>query len=63
MDALAIAQLLQILLPLGANVYNQIRSANSGANLPDVATILAQTDANWDSIIAKAQAELKPPAQ
>lgn len=58
MNLLGIAQLLQILLPLGAQVYNEIRNANSSANLPDLDTILAATDKNWDSVIAAAQAEL-----
>lgn len=58
MNPLAIAQLLQVLLPLGAQVYNQIRSANAGANLPDVETLLANADKNWDSVIAAANAEI-----
>jgi len=58
MNGLALAQLLQLLLPLGAQVYNQIRAANSGAGLPDVETLLANADKNWDSVIAAANAEI-----
>lgn len=58
MTPLEIAQLLQILLPLGADLYNKIKNANTGANLPSVADILANTDKGWDEVIAAANAEL-----
>lgn len=58
MTPLEIAQLLQILLPLGADLYNKIRSANTGAPLPSVETILAGTNQNWGNVIAAAKAEI-----
>lgn len=66
MGALAIAQLIESLLPGMIALYNQIRAANAASQLKPVEEILATADANWDSVIATAQAELDklnpPPA-
>ena len=64
MDPIALASLLSQLIPLGLQVYNGIRAANPGSNLPPLETILATADADWDAVAKLAQAQLaaKPPA-
>lgn len=66
MGALAIAQLIESLLPGMIALYSQIRADNAGSQLKPVEEILASADANWDAVIAVAQAELDkinpPPA-
>ena len=60
MDAasiIAIANLLGLLLPLGAKVYDQIQQANAD-QLKPIADILAASDKNWDQVLAAAQAEI-----
>ena len=57
MDAVAIANLLSILIPLGMKVYTEIQQANSD-QLKPLADILADADKNWDAVIAAAQAEI-----
>lgn len=60
---IAIANLLGLLLPLGAKVYDQIQQANAD-QLKPIADILAASDKNWDQVLAAAQAEiakLNPP--
>jgi len=57
MDAVAIANLLSILIPLGMKVYTEIQQANSD-QLKPLADILAAADKNWDAVIAAAQAEI-----
>ena len=57
MDAIAIANLLSLLLPLGMKVYTEIQQANAD-QLKPIADILAAADADWDAVIAAAQAEL-----
>ena len=54
---LAIAQLLSVLLPLGAKVYDQIQQANAD-QLKPIQDILAASDLNWDQVIAAANAEI-----
>lgn len=61
METTALAALIAQLLPLGIQVYNQIRAANPGANLPPLETILAAADADWDAIAKQAQAQLDTP--
>ena len=60
MTPLQVAQLLQILLPLGAQVYTTISQDlnQQGANLPPVEQLLDQADKNWDAIGDKALSEL-----
>ena len=61
---LALANLLSVLLPLGAKIYDQIQQANSGANLQPIEEVMANTDKNWDDVLAAAKAEiakLQPP--
>lgn len=52
MNALAIAQLIESLLPAMIGLYNQIRQDASAAQLKPVEEILAQANANWDAVIA-----------
>ena len=54
---IAIANLLGLLLPLGAKVYDQIQQANAD-QLKPIADILAASDKNWDQVLAAAQAEI-----
>ena len=54
---LAIAQLLSVLLPLGAKVYDQIQQANAD-QLKPIQDILAASDLNWDQVITAAKAEI-----
>jgi hypothetical protein len=61
--AVAFANLLAQLIPMGIGVYNQIASANTEAGLKPIADILAAADANYAAIDAAAQAEIaKTPA-
>ena len=61
-SALALAQLLAQLLPLGISAYTQIQQANQD-QLKPIEEVLAAADAQWDSVIKAAQAELaKTPA-
>jgi len=55
MNALAIAQLIENLLPAMIGLYNEIRQDASAASLKPVEQILAQADANWDDVIAASQ--------
>lgn len=57
MDPIALANRLSILIPLGAEVYGQIQQVNAD-QLKPLADVLAAADANWDTVIAAAQAEL-----
>ncbi len=64
MNALAVAQLIESLLPQMIGLYNTIRADNAAANLKSVEEIIAQANANDDAVIAAADAELakdKPP--
>ncbi len=65
MNALAIAQLIEALLPQMIGLYNTIRTDNAAANLKSIEEIIAQANANDDAVIARADAELaknNPPA-
>jgi hypothetical protein len=57
MPPVLLAQLIAQLIPLGLQVYNEIRNANPD-QLPPIETILAQADAKWDDVIAAAKKEL-----
>ena len=57
MNPVALANLLSVLLPLGMQIYTQIQQAHSG-ELKPLEEILATADANWDTVITAAQAEL-----
>lgn len=57
--ALPIAQLIAQLLPVAIGAYKEIQAAHS-SSLPPVETILAQADANWDSVAATAKSQLNP---
>jgi hypothetical protein len=57
MDPIVLANLIAQLLPLGVNIYTQIQQANAD-QLKPVEEILAVADANWDSIMKVAQAEI-----
>lgn len=56
-SAVAIANLLAQLLPLGINIYNQIEAANQNAGLQPLADILAAADVNYKAIQAAAVAQ------
>ena len=56
MNPIALANLLSILIPLGAKVYGQIQQANAD-QLKPLADVLAAADTNWDSVITAAQEE------
>lgn len=62
--ALAIANLIAELLPSAVNLYKEIAASAQGSTLPPVETILAQADANWDTVAntAKQQLGQSPPA-
>jgi hypothetical protein len=57
MDPIAIANLLSLLLPLGMKLYDEIQQANTN-QLKPLQEILSAADANFDAVIAEAQAEL-----
>ena len=57
MDPIALANLLAILVPLGAKVYIAIQQANQD-QLKPLADVIAAADANWDDVIVNAQAEI-----
>lgn len=57
MDPVALANLLSLLLPLGMKVYTGIQQAHTD-KLKPIEDILAAADANWNDVIAAAQAEL-----
>lgn len=57
MDAVTLANLLSIVLPLGIKVYDAIQQANSD-KLKPITDILAAADKNWDAVIASANAEI-----
>lgn len=61
-EALALANLIGQLLPLGISAYKQIQGLFADKLAP-VETILASADASWDAVIAAAQKELgnQPP--
>lgn len=63
--ALALATLIEQLIPVAVSAYKEIAAAHAEAQLPPVETILAKADANWDAVTAAANAEiakLNPPA-
>lgn len=55
--AVALAQLLSQLLPLGISAYTQIQQANQD-QLKPIEEVLAAADGNWDEIVKAAKAEL-----
>lgn len=57
MNPILIANLLSVLIPLGMRTYVEIQQAHTG-DLKPIGDVLASADANWDTIIANAQAEL-----
>ena len=59
-EAVALANLLSILIPLGVKTYSSIQAAYSDKVKP-LADILDSADTNWQAIIDTAQAELNKP--
>lgn len=57
MDPTALANLLAQLLPIGINLYMQIQKQYAD-QIPPLETILANSDANWQSIIDAANVEI-----
>ena len=55
MTAAAIAQLIATLLPQLIAAYQSLAATDS--NIPALETLLAQSDANWDAVIAAAKAQ------
>lgn len=56
--ALALAQLLEQLLPVGISVYNQIRNDLDAKTLASVEELLAKADALYAAIGTTADAEI-----
>lgn len=56
-EAVALANLLSILIPLGVKTYSQIQAAYADKVKP-IGDILADADTNWQAVIDAAQAEL-----
>jgi hypothetical protein len=56
-EALALANLLSLLIPLGVKAYTQIQQ-NHSDKLSPIADILASSDADWDAIKAKAKEQI-----
>jgi hypothetical protein len=56
--AIALAQLLSQLIPLGIGAYKQIASANQDAGLKSIEDVVAAADANADQLVAMTQAEI-----
>lgn len=56
----ALGSLLAQLIPLAVGAYQGIK-ANTGNTLPPLADLLAQADANWQSVIDNAKGQLNPP--
>jgi len=56
-EAVALANLLSILIPMGVKTYSQIQSAYSDKVKP-LGDILSEADTNWQSVIDTAKAEL-----
>ena len=57
MDMTALMNLLSLLIPLGMKVYTTVQQAEADKYKP-IADVLAAADADWDTVIAAAQAEL-----
>jgi hypothetical protein len=60
MDPAQIANLIALGIQAGTQAYAAIRAAHSDV-VPPLEDVLAQADANYDQIIANANAQLKPP--
>lgn len=56
-EAVALANLLSILIPLGVKTYSSIQAAYADKVKP-IGDILGDADANWQAVIDAAQAEL-----
>lgn len=55
-SAVALANLLSVLIPMSIRAYNEIAANHS--NVKPIAEIIASADADWDEVIAKAKHEL-----
>lgn len=62
-EAIALANLLAQLLPLGVGLYNQLRAANADANLKPIEDILSVADANYQTVIDTAKQQEQAPVQ
>ena len=56
----ALANIIGQIILQAITVYNQLKAQD--ANVPPLATILAQADTDWNEVIATAKAQLNPPA-
>lgn len=56
--AIALANLLSVLLPLGIQTYTQIQQAHADELRP-VEDVLAKADQNWSDVVSTAKAELQ----